>query len=296
MTPAEITPAGRVAAAIAAVRGGALAEFGWTHVELVATDGGDGRVRLRGAVAARGLLERVRRACDGVAELDTAEVGVLTTGRFAAVPPAGMTLQRHASGPLATELDGGDGPVEVLAEHDGAVLVRAADGTVGWTRDPLGAAVDPPRLPARTEADLAALERAWPAWIDAPYRLGGTRPHGVDCSGLVQRLLGAAGLRMPRHSSDQLAVGPHPGVGRDAGDVVAIWSADEAPCHVGLVVAGDRVVQASRSRSRVVVEPIAEFVATARRVAHVPLRAVLALQRDAAGEHDLLAVLRGRPA
>lgn len=287
-----MTPADRVAAVIADVRAAALAEFGWTHVELLASDAADGRVRLRGAVAARGLLERVRAACTGIAILDDAEVGVLTTGRFVALPQAGVTVHRRPSGPLATELDHDDGPVEVLAHHDGATLVRASDGTVGWTTDALGAPVDPPRPAACTRPDLAAMEFAWPSWVDAPYRLGGARPGGVDCSGLVQRLLGAAGLRMPRHSSDQLAVGPQPGAGREAGDVVAIWSADEAPCHVGLVVADGRVVQASRSRSRVVVQPLETFVAAARRVAHVPLQAVVALQRRAAGEHDLLAVLR----
>jgi cell wall-associated NlpC family hydrolase len=286
-----MTPVERVTAAIADVRAAALGEFGWTHVELAAHDGGDDRVLLSGTVAARGLLERVRRACTGVAVLDD-DVRVLTTGRFIGLLPGGAILLRHPTGPLATELDADDGPVEVLAHHDGAVLVRAGDGTVGWTRDALGAAVEPPRPHACRQPDLAALERAWPAWIGAPYRLGGTREGGVDCSGLVQRLLGAAGLRIPRHSSDQLAVGPHPGAGDGVGDIVAIWSAAEAPCHVGLVVAGERVVQASRSRSQVVVDPIATFIATASRVAHVPLHAALALQRRAAGEHDLLSVLR----
>jgi hypothetical protein len=274
-----MTPVERVTAAIAEVRATALSEFGWTHVDLAAHDGGEDRVVLRGDVAARGLLERVRRACSGVAILDD-DVRVLATGQFVGLLPGGATLLRHPTGPLATELDADDGPVEVLARHDGAVLVRASDGTVGWTRDALGAAVEP-RSCACAGPDLAALERAWPAWVGAPYRLGGTRRGGVDCSGLVQR-----------HSSDQLAVGPHPGAGREVGDVVAIWSAAEAPCHVGLVVADERVVQASRSRSQVVVEPVATFVAAANRVAHVPLHAVLALQRRAAGQHDLLSVLR----
>lgn len=286
-----MTPVERVTAAIAEVRAAALSEFGWTHVELAAHDGGDDRVVLRGDVAARGLIARVRRACTGIAILDD-DVHVLTTGRFVGLLPGGATLLRAPTGPLATELDDDDGPVEVLAHHDGAALVRAGDGTVGWTRDALGVAVEPPRPRATTQPDLAALERAWPAWVGAPYRLGGTRSGGVDCSGLVQRLLGAAGLRMPRHSSDQLAVGPHPGAGREVGDVVAIWSAAEAPCHVGLVVADARVIQASRSRSQVVVEPVATFVADANRVAHVPLNSVLALQRRAEGEHDLLSVLR----
>lgn len=291
-----MTARDRVAAIVDDVRRAAIAEFGWTHLELVATDADDGRVRLHGSVVARGLLEQVRRACAHVAELDDRGVLGMHTGCFVAVPAEGRTVVRRPdrTDVIATELDAGDGPVEVLATHGEATLVRVGDGTVGWIHASLGPSTEAPRHEACRHADLAALGRVWSTWIDVPYRLGGTRPTGVDCSGLVQRLLASAGLRVPRHSRDQLAVGPHAGPSVGVGDVLAIWSADESPCHVGLVIDGSQVVQASRSRSRVVVESVAEFIATARRVAHVPLADVLALQQRAHGRHDLLAALPDR--
>jgi cell wall-associated NlpC family hydrolase len=286
----------RVRAVIRSVRDAAAAEFGWTHVDLDVRSGEGGVVVVTGTVVALGLLDRVQRGCVGVAPLDLAGVDVLRSGAFLAVPPAGVAVFRrpHArdAGDLATELEPTDGPVECLARHDGVALLRAGDGTVGWAYEPLGEAVDPPAVAACPNPDFARVEQAWPQWIDAPYRLGGTRPGGVDCSGLVQRLLGRAGLRIPRHSSDQLAVGPLPGPSGSPGDIVAIWSADEAPCHVGLAVTGGRIVQASRSRARVVVETLAAFTSGAGRVAHVPWTAVIELQRRAHGQHDLLTVLR----
>lgn len=99
-------------------------------------------------------------------------------------------------------------------------------------------------------------------------------------------------MRLPRHSTDQLAISPQPDLCTDIATIVAIWADHEAPCHVGLAVGEGQIVHASRSRAQVIVEPALEFVARARRVAHVPLAAVEALQRRAAGHSDLLAVLR----
>lgn len=291
-----------IEAALARVRDQALGEFGWTHLELVASLAPDGHtVVLRGTVAARGLIARVRQACGPDVALDVAGIDVLATGRLVAVPASGLALYRRPDrvrdDELATELDPADGPVEWLATADGVALVRGRDGTVGWTRTALGDGVVAPASVVPTVLDLGAIAAAWPAWLGAPYRLGGTRRGGVDCSGLVQRLLGAAALRVPRHSADQIAIDPRAGVGDEPATIVAIWPGDgiphdraEAPCHVGLVVADRRVVHASRSRAAVVVEPLAEFIAHAGRVAHVPPGAVLALQRRAAGRHDLLAV------
>jgi hypothetical protein len=279
-----------VRAAIDEVRAWALAQFGWTHVELeVDAQGSD--VALRGTVAALRLVDRIRAACPTIA-IDASGVDVLRSGVFREVGACSLYRRPDREDQLATQLDLGDGPVELLARERGASLVRACDGTVGWTRTPLGNVVPRPTFAVPDALDEAAIARAFGAWVDVPYVLGGTRMSGVDCSGLVQRLLAGAGLRMPRHSTDQIAIDPQPGVALAIGTVIAIWSDDEAPCHVGLAVGEGRVVHASRSRAKVVLEEATHFVGRARKVEHVGVDALLRLQARAKDEPDLLAALR----
>lgn len=279
-----------VRAAIDDVRAWASAQFGWTLVELEVDRLDDG-VALRGTVAALRLVDRIREACPGI-EIDGSAVDVLRSGVFRAVGECSLFRRPDRDVDLATQLDAGDGPVEVLATEGDARLVRACDGTVGWTRAPLGDVVKRPSFAVPEMLDEASIIGAFAAWIDVPYVLGGTRLSGVDCSGLVQRLLGGAGLRMPRHSTDQIAIDPQPGSTEAIGSVIAIWSDDEAPCHVGLTVGEGKVVHASRSRARVVLEEAAQFIGRARKVEHVGVDALLRLQARAKDEPDLLAVLR----
>lgn len=277
-----------VRAAIDDVRAWALAQFGWTHVELHAVAQGSG-VALHGTVAALRLVDRIREACPGIA-IDGSDVDVLRSGVFRSVGECALFRRPDREDQLATQLD--QAAVEVLASEGDASLVRACDGTVGWTRAPLGELVARPSFAVPDVFDEAAITRAFAAWIDVPYVLGGTRMSGVDCSGLVQRLLGGAALRMPRHSTDQIAIDPQPGIAEAIGTVLAIWSDDEAPCHVGLAVGEGRVVHASRSRARVVLETTTQFVGRARKVEHVGVAALLRLQARAKDEPDLLAALR----
>ena len=88
---------------------------------------------------------------------------MLSSGRFVAAPPDGAAVfrrpDRSAPGDLATELDG-DEVVEWLAEHAGATLVRACDGTVGWTAAPLVHGVMRPPLLATAAIDVDAIAAA----------------------------------------------------------------------------------------------------------------------------------------
>lgn len=284
-----------VRAAIDRVRGEALREFGWTHLDLEVDAGTP--VVVRGVVAARGAIARIARACPPTVALDVSRVSVLSTGALFELPQSGATLHRRPdrleAATLTTELDQTDGPVERLEQLSAATLVRASDGTVGWTAAPLGPAATWPSTPIEVADRLAPIAAAWASWLGVPYKLGGTRAEGIDCSGLVARLLATAGLRVPRHSADQVAVAPHDGAPQGPGDIVAIWSHDEAPCHVGLAIAGDQVVHASRSRACVVVEPVADLVGRASKVMHVPLSSVVELGQRARDVFDLLSIVRG---
>jgi hypothetical protein len=285
----------RALAAIAALETELRATFGWAElaidVEVV-----EDRAVLRGdVVAARVQASVVECVGKAVPDLAVDDRLVLRRGATWHALADGITpLLRRTIGPreLATELFADDGPVERIADVTSATLVRAPDGTLGWIEGPLGPAVAAPVFAAVGPFDRTALARAPDRWLDVPYRLGGTTVRGVDCSGLVQRELAAIGVRVPRHSGDQFAIAPRDEEGDDdLGALVLVWASDEAPCHVGLALGDGRVVHASRSRSRVVVDARADLFARARRIAHVRWDDLVALQERARGCTSLVEVL-----
>ena len=96
--------------------------------------------------------------------------------------------------------------------------------------------------------------------IETPYLWGGRTRIGVDCSGLVQLALEAAGFSCPRDSDMQQAelgaevLIPHSLEGLQRGDLV-FWRN-----HVGIMTDGMMMVHANAHYMAVVVEPLADAV------------------------------------
>jgi cell wall-associated NlpC family hydrolase len=287
----------QVQAVLGALRGELVARHGWTHLEVSARVEPEARrIVLHGEVAVDRLVARVIAVVQAVAPgwvIDESGVQPMSGGSWHVLHGSvallaerpGVDVPRR----VATELRPQDGPVQRLGQVGGVTVVRGRDGTVGWLEGPLGPEVAAPRLPWPHGEDPLALVAAARPWVGVPYRLGGISEQGVDCSGLVQRLvLEVLGVLLPRHSSDQLLVAPRAGEGRGPGDLSFVWSDREALCHVGIGT-GHTVVHASLSRRCVVEDSMGGFLAGVRRVMHVPFAELLALGQRTAGQPSLFA-------
>jgi cell wall-associated NlpC family hydrolase len=83
-----------------------------------------------------------------------------------------------------------------------------------------------------------------------PYRSGGARITGVDCSGLVVAVFGSLGLDLPRTVAEQFSQGrPISRRSVRTGDLVFLG---RPPDHVGIAISNGEVVHASVSRGVVI--------------------------------------------
>jgi cell wall-associated NlpC family hydrolase len=216
------------------------------------------------AVARR--LARGLRACVGSRWRVGVSLDTLAEQASWHAPRAGLTRLWRAHPErrleLATEWLPSDGPLSVLAHVRGAWLLRAADGSAGWTHDePERARTSAPPAGRAVGQDWAAAARAF---LGVPYRFGGTMGDGVDCSGLVQRLhRQVRGAVLPRHSRDQLVSRGRSRPQR-SGDIVSLAAHADGAHHVGLALwtprAGWSVVHASTTRGRVVEEALEDYL------------------------------------
>ena len=92
-------------------------------------------------------------------------------------------------------------------------------------------------------------------FLGAPYVWGGRDSLGLDCSGLVQQALFAAGLACPRDADQQAALGTAVDPGALGRNDLVFWRG-----HVGMMLDAERLIHSNAHQMAVAVEPLADAV------------------------------------
>ncbi len=170
------------------------------------------------------VVERTRRAQD---DADAAAARARTAADEAARAEQELAGRRRDADRLVDE-------VEALLRR---LTPRERD-------DRLGPEVDAPALPSGTGAGTRAL-RAAAAQLGKGYRWGATGPATFDCSGLTSFAFRAAGITLPRSSSQQARVGrPVPLGDLQPGDLVFFY---QPVSHVGIYAGEGKMIHAPQT-------------------------------------------------
>ena len=183
-----------------------------------------------------------------VMEAPTHRVTAMATALFAAPDAKGVA---RAILPMGAKL--------AIAQGAGR-FARLADGFYAYTDHivPLG---------ARVPDWVAVAER----FLGVPYLWGGKTHRGVDCSGLVQIALEAAGIASPR-DTDMMESALGTALALDAalqrGDLV-FWKG-----HMGAMLDETRLLHANATSMQVSIEPIADARARIEKADGLSMRTI----------------------
>jgi cell wall-associated NlpC family hydrolase len=194
-------------------------------------------------LATEGDWLRVRLVRDGyegfISRMDAADSGAAVTHRV----KAPLTLSFPDADIKSTPIMHLPMNAEVSVTEKAAKFLRLADGRHVMP--------DHLALIEEHETDFVAVAEQF---LGVPYLWGGKSFMGLDCSGLVQTALHAAGIVSPRDSDEQERSLGEPANGFRRGDLV-FWKG-----HVGIMTDGVTLLHANGHHMMVVKEPLADAV------------------------------------
>lgn len=156
----------------------------------------------------------------------------------------GLPLDRPGARPGPSRLPFG---ARVAPLEDGAV--RLPDGTEVRLSDPARIVIG--HLAPDPEAVLACAT----SWIGTPYVWGGRSDWGADCSGFVQLVYAAHGVRLPRDSYQQFDAGPALAEGEpvSTGDLLFYAETPGRVTHVAICLDDRHVIHCSTTNAAVAI-------------------------------------------
>lgn len=159
----------------------------------------------------------------------------------------------------------------------GARVAVAGEAAAGWLGLASGGFV-PARHLAPLDAVGADPVAAAETLLGVPYLWGGRSAFGIDCSGLVQVAMQAAGRDCPRDSDMQAAA-----LGRDLGPGERLRRGDLVfwKGHVGIMQSATRLLHATGAFMAVVSEPLAGARARIRAAGEGPVTRIARLDGPA---------------
>jgi cell wall-associated NlpC family hydrolase len=94
------------------------------------------------------------------------------------------------------------------------------------------------------------------AFLDAPYRFGGSSVRGIDCSGFVKKIYSLFGINLPRTAAEQSLTGIE--VAKNSlteGDLI-FFNKKNRIGHVGIYIGGNKFVHAASTNKGVRVDSL----------------------------------------
>ena len=122
------------------------------------------------------------------------------------------------------------------------------------------AAAEIPMVGSGTSSEQGRAAAEWAlAQVGKPYVWGGEGPHGFDCSGLTMKAWEAAGISLPRVTTDQVNAGARIGLTElQPGDLLFYdtGAPGGSPSHVTMYVGGGRMVNAPRTGQNIRIDSV----------------------------------------